>query len=272
MNFDPPRQWEPGADDGDQDGGLHNKLERAMDTAGRNPAKHRAMWRTLSKSQLHVLMPYHPEMEGRHELREGQALPIMHVTDEEGPFVPIFASHDRAVAAARALEKRCCIASLPCEAVFKTLVSQHVRIVINPHEGPRLSMQPDTVKAFVQGELTQAGSGIAVPEKVALAPVHLDDLPEELISHLRDFGQQHSSVIGIYVFNAVDEETHKPIKSDIRILLWMRAKADQLYQDLAPTLATLLPDGSRGGVALLDGSNPEAIDYVQQFKPVWPTF
>jgi hypothetical protein len=269
MNFDPPRQWQPGADDSDEEG-LHNPLERAMDRAGRDPGKHQAMWRALSKSKLHVLMPYHPEMEGEHQIREGEKLPIMHVMDEDGPFVPVFASHGRAVAAARALHQRCCVAALPSVAVFKTLAMEDVRIVINPHEGPRLSMQPDTVKAFAAGDLTNPGTPVGVPERVALAPLSFSDLPEELIECLRSFGKKHRGIIGIYVFNALDEKTQKSRKEDLRVLLWLRMANDKLYQELAVALSAVLPDGMRGGVALLDGTTPDAVDFVQKFKPLWP--
>jgi hypothetical protein len=241
-----------------------------MDSAGRDPLKHQAMWRALTKSKLHVLMPYHPEMEGEHQIREGEKLPIMHVMDEEGPFVPVFASHGRAVAAAKALQKRCCVAALPSAAVFKTLALEEVRIVINPHEGPRLSMQPDTVKAFAAGDLTSSGAPLGVPERVALAPLAIDSLPEDLVSNLRAFGQSHPGIIGIYAFHALDEKTQRARKDDLRVLLWLRQANDKLYQELAVTLSAVLPEGMRGGVALLDGGTPDAVDFVQKFKPLWP--
>jgi hypothetical protein len=271
MKFDPPRQWQPGSDDDDGDAeSLHNNLERAMDRAGRDPSKHKAMWKTLSKSQLHVLMPYHPEMEGQHQMREGESLPIMHVMDDEGPYVPVFASHNRAVAAARALHKRCCVASMPSEAVFKTLALQKVRIVINPHAGPRLSMQPDTVKAFANGEMVSSNGTTGVAERVALSHIATEDLPPEIVQSLRDFGDRQRSIIGIYAFNAVDEKRQEPVLDDLRILLWVRQSNPELYGDFVGTFTDSLPDGMRGGIAIVDGSTPEAVDFVRKFKPIWP--
>jgi hypothetical protein len=257
-----------------EDEGFHpeNKLERALLKASLDPVDHPAMWRALWREEVHFLMPYHPEMEGIAQIREGEELPLLAWTDNRGQYVPIFTSVARIPTPGQDGAPAFCLGTMPGEVLFRFLAPLSVRVILNANHAPNLVMQAEVVQAFARGEMTGnvAGSHRASqPEHSTLLAVP-DDAYPELTRAVRSHCDKRPLLAGLYLFHPVQPGTGVVDESDLRLVLWAKQRDDAFFSDLGIIARATKPPVQKLSIGVVDHANPEALDFLQKCKPVWP--
>jgi SseB protein N-terminal domain len=247
-----------------------NKLERALLRAANDPVNHPAMWRAMWREELHFLMPYHPEMEGVAQIREGDELPLISWTDTKGQYVPIFSSAARIPTPGQKGAPAFCLGTMPGEVLFRFLAPLKLRVILNANHAPNLVMQPETVRAFSRGEMTghAANSDVGPPEQSKLQSVPLDAFPE-LNRVLRAHCDKCALLAGLYLFHPIDQSEFVDT-TDLRIVLWAKQHDDAFFNDLAIVARASNPPVKKLSIGVVDHTNPEAINFLQNCKPIWP--
>ena len=259
------RNWE--------DSGFYpeNKLERALLKASRDPQHHPAMWRALWREDIHFLMPYHPEMEGVAQIREGDELPLLAWADKRGQYVPIFTSATRVPTPGEAGAPAFCLGTMPGEVLFRFLAPLSVRVILNANHAPNLVMQPEVVQAFARGEMTGGvlpTTGESKPEQSTLHAVPAEAYPD-LTRAVRAHCETRPLLAGLYLFHPVLDDGSVD-ESDLRIVLWAKHKDDAFFSDLGIVARAANPPVQKLSIGVVDHQNPAGIAFLQQCKPVWP--
>ncbi len=249
-----------------------NKLERALLKASNDPVHHPAMWRALWREDIHFLMPYHPEMEGVAEIREGDELPLLAWADKRGQYVPIFTSAARVPIPGEDGAPAFCLGTMPGEVLFRFLAPLTIRVILNANHAPNLVMQPEVVQAFARGEMTsnvERTSREAKPEQSTLRAVPADTYPD-LDRALRTHCDKRPALAGLYLFHAVDPATGIVDETDLRIVLWAKHRDDAFFSDLGIIARASNPPVQKLSLGIVDHHNPDGIAFLQKCKPVWP--
>ena len=258
-------QWE------DSDFYPENKLERALWRAANDAVKHPALWRAMWREELHFLMPYHPEMEGVAQIREGSELPLLSWTDARGQYVPIFSSPARVPIPGENGAPAFCLGTMPGQVLFRFLAPLKLRVVLNANHAPNLVMQPETVQSFARGEMTghATNTDVGPPEPTNLQAVADEAFPE-LNRVLRAHCDKRALLAGLYLFHPRDLATDFVDTTDLRIVLWAKHRDDAFFTDLSIVARASHPPVKKLSIGVVDHTNPEALEFLQKCKPVWP--
>jgi hypothetical protein len=264
VNFSP--QWQPEPDP-------QNGVERLLLRAANDPSLHGKLLRKLWGSELIALMPYHPEMEGVHELTNGDTVPFMVCRDETGLFMPIFTSESVALfCVARHMPNAPVgLATIQGEALFSLVRGLRHPVLINSGMSQSLRLLPEAVDALVSGELRHSRAIVEVPrEGIKLTPRPLNTIPGLVIDAVRSFCDRQRVAIAIYAFHGVNRHTGQPNPLEIRFILRLRRTDSDFYNDFYIMVAKLLPQDIVGSFAIVTPDNEVALDFLATCTPIWP--
>ncbi len=140
-----------------------NPLEQAFMAAARGPEGLPGLFKQLVASELAALMPYHPEMEGLVEIRQGSGFQfLVWQHPERGLQVPLFTSEKRALESLDKLganRQPSCMALIPGTVLFASLAGQKYGVVINPGcSTGEIFLDLKTVRSLADGSLLKPGA------------------------------------------------------------------------------------------------------------------
>lgn len=252
-----------------------NALERLMQTALADPGQHGRLMRLLWKSEVHTLLPYHPEVVGTHQVQPGQQMNFIMAKDSEGPFIPAFTSE---AAADYCLRKNAPkgaafgVAAMAGSLLLELVNGMGHSIVFNSGMEHNLVLRPEAIAALVKGEMRHSRPGVG--EEVAeqgsrLASVDPTSLPEAFREGVRHFCDRTPVPIAVYLFVTVDPATGQPDTRQWRLILRLRSQDNDFYNDFTLLAHKLLPPGAELATGVVT-DDEHALAFLQKSKPLWP--
>ncbi|MBE7494607.1 MAG: SseB family protein [Verrucomicrobiaceae bacterium] len=252
-----------------------NALERLMHKAAADPAQHGPLMRLLWQSEIHTLIPYHPEVMGTHQMQPGQQMTFIMASDKEGPFIPAFTSDAAAEYCLRKNAPRGAAFGLAAMTggLFLQLVNgMGHSIVFNSGMQQNLVLRPEAIAALVKGDLRHArpGSGEEVCERsTRLAGVDPSSLPESFREGVRRFCDRTPVPIAVYLFVTIDPASGQPDTRQWRIILRLRSQDNDFYNDFTLLAHKLLPPGAELATGVVT-DDEHALAFLHKHAPLWP--
>ncbi|HEV7405644.1 MAG TPA: SseB family protein [Chthoniobacteraceae bacterium] len=254
-----------------------NELERLIPKAEQDPALLGKLMRLLLASELYILIPENPALDGEHSMEEGGEFSFLVYTDAKGPFAAVYASEAAAEFAAReAPGPRPAFGIMPGEAMFKMLKNSGRGVSVNYGLSARIRMQPEAVGALADGKFTHrramgAPSGPSPgPGSMVLHHVPAEEVPAKLRQAIRVFCAQRRAAISVYVFNPETPRTGEVNKDDLRVIVWLRDNENDFYNDFTIMLHKLTPKYLTSDCAGVTSEDADAVAFLQEHTPLWP--
>ena len=186
-----------------------NELERLLADPRQGPESHPQLFRLLREATLVFLMPYHPEIMGSYNLKEGDAGPKFIVwKGSEGPCIPVFTSMDRANEACKKIgvpDKKYALAEMNGQQLFAVLRLQQYPIIINPACGVATTyLDRNAMKMLADGSILKPIDERAAQKSGNVVIVDPADYPTDFLQPLFQFLRKRTEVKAAWLFRQVD--------------------------------------------------------------------
>ena len=247
-----------------------NELERALAGALRGPQGNPELFRQLRAAELAFLLPYHPEMEGKAELKNGDAFPIVVWGNDRGQFVPVFTSMgraDEALETVKAGDRKYSVAEMKGQWLFEVLCGMKRQAVLNPACGTgEVYLNLKVVTMLADGSMFQP----AEPpdrEEGTVQIVNPADYPTDLLQPIFQFLRGRPEAKAAWLFERPLPPGAKDRYFVFAVLVAGDAKVLKQDFNVVGSGTSQAPGGF--GVMVLDPKDPTHAELVQKFQPFY---
>jgi hypothetical protein len=185
-----------------------NKLEEILIAACTDHSARPEFYRLLLESELYLLTPQGPEQEGRTTLETGTQVSFVNLTNEAGPFLPIFTSRERLQEVVNSLGENYGYVVMAGKDVFPLLTQHPQRTLLNPGAGYGKEFTADEIRRLADGSIVHNDRQVVTTQtKVLIGQPAI--YPTELVGALQRLFAKIESVQAAYL-----GWIHKPDSSE----------------------------------------------------------
>ena len=244
-----------------------NDLESALAVALRGPEGHPDFFRQLREAIVTFLMPYHPELDGTFEIRNGGTMTFTIWESPKGKFIPIFTSLERAQQAIKntsAPDNQYAIAEMKGKELFKVITCQKHPVVINPasdigelfldHAASRMVADGTILRPIRSGAQQQGRVKIVEPA----------DYPTDFLQPLFRFLRERAEVKAAWLFRQLEQ----PDPARVNYVFGLLVACDdpeQIGQDFAVVAKSAKPDDADFGVMIINPNEPAMAKIISTY-------
>jgi SseB protein C-terminal domain/SseB protein N-terminal domain len=235
-----------------------NDVERLLTRKDFGPQHHPQFFRLLRESELCFLIPYHPEMQGDMQLRNGDALPpfVIWQSPTDGRRIPIFSSVERAEEACKKTGARDNQYSL-CEMLgvqlFDLLRLTEEGVALNPAcTMPAMFFDTNAIKKLADGSILAPEAEESKQGTVTI--VEPADYPTDFLQPIFRFLRERPEAEAAWLFR---EQTPPGARTSYVFVLKVRGDAAAVLNDFKVVATGACAKDVDYGVCLLDGQFPE---------------
>ncbi len=254
-----------------------HELDRLIPKAAVDPSYTGQMFRLLMESNLFILVPYHPELEGDHERDVADGFTWITFQDANGAFVPVFTSyvcaqHESHQNLKSILHDKPMIAELPANVLLHFLNNGRASVRVMAAGGGTIKLKPDAVASLVAGELTRQEfpTQQVTGDPVNLRVLEETSIPSKVLQGIRMFCAKRRVPLGVYAFNQMDPATGEYPGGDLRIILWLRTPDRNFYNDFCLMVGKLVPDRLEFFCTAVTPEQESIVTFLQGKRPIWP--
>lgn len=222
-----------------------NMLERTLVAVARGPEARPKLFRQLRGVLLHFLLPYHPEMEGKIELKNGMRMDFIVWKGKKGEFIPIFSCLERlneAVARQGLKKNPYCAAEALGATLFQVLACQKYGAVLNPGCGPvEFYIDRNAVRGLADGSILNPIQPLPGPRETRrMIIVKPEDYPTDFLQPLFQFLRGRPEALAGWLFRF--KTPKPPLTVEYGFMLVASGNWEQLKQDFGVVAHSLCMD------------------------------
>ena len=249
-----------------------NDLDRAIKAVQRSRAAVPELYGQLTRGELWVLLPFHPELEGELEWKAGTPLPFSILEDNKGGVVPLFSSEERVnegLEKAGVPPRTFCAASLPAIQILEILGKADLRAIINKSCATgELTLPPNLMRDLVSGKVLSPASTVSTgpQERGNIQAVNPADYPRHLVQPAFEFMRRFPNFRAAWIFT-LPEQQATASKPPWQMLLLMQPRDNTASHQLDLVVQGARLQGETIALGLLDENDQDFLKRLFAFAP-----
>lgn len=213
-----------------------NELDRLIMRMAKSHAALPDFMRCLSEGELWTFVPWHPEVENTvMELKNGMKFPFTMFEDDEGEYVAIFSSFERAREAmkkGRFPARTVSAGSMEAKKLLHILGGANLRADVNRGcKTGSIMIGPDMMRDIASGSAFEAKVQQGTTQK-AFDILNPADFPTNLVQPIFEVLKQHREFRAAWFFGRAKEEPQPPNGRGYHLLVLMEPRDTVIFHDL----------------------------------------